>query len=74
MGRDAPRASGAGSGGGQAGVGMLPAASGLSTQGQWDPWRAGDFWQLVEGKGSPFSHEIHFSRDAELGCVGKNSW
>lgn len=64
-GRDAPRASEAGRGGEQAGVGMLPAASGISTEGQRDPPSAGEDWQLVEGQGSPFLQEIHFSGDTQ---------
>lgn len=50
---------------------MLPAALGLSTEGHWDPLRAGDFWQPVERKGSPFSHEIHFFQGHRAGLHGQ---
>lgn len=49
---------------------MLPAALGISTEGQRDPPTTEEDWQLVEGKGSPFLQEIHFSSDIQGHTAG----
>lgn len=65
IGNGAPRVSEADRAGGQAGVRMLPIASGVSTEGQQDPLSTGEDWQVVEGKGSPFLQELRFSSDTQ---------